>query len=60
MSDRGGSSIPSPGFSGSLSGGGRDIGGEVCYTNSDSSVTGCVSGSTDNGGTGGFSFTFRW
>ena len=55
-----GSGVPSPGLSGSLSGGGRDIGGEVCYTNSNSSMTGCVSGSTANGGTAGISFTFRF
>lgn len=60
MSERGNSSIPSPGFSGSLSGGGSDVGGQVCYTNSNSSFTGCVSGSTSNGGTGGISLTFRW
>ena len=55
-----GSGVPSPGFSGSLSGGGHDIGGEVCYTNSDSSFTGCVNGSTGNGGSAGISFTFRF
>ena len=60
MSDKGGSSIPSPGFSGSISGGGHDIGGSICYTNSTSSITGCVNGSTSNGGTGGLSITLRW
>ena len=60
MSDKGESSIPDPGFSGSVNGGGRDIGGEICYTNSDSSFTTCVNGSTDNGGTVGIGFTWRW
>ena len=60
MSDKGGSSVPDSGFSGSFSGGGHDIGVEVCYTNSDSSMTTCVSGSTENGGSGGISFTWRW
>ncbi len=60
MSDKGGSSVPSPGFSGTVSGGGSDIGGGICYTNSDSSFTGCINGSTSDGGTGGFSFTFRF
>ena len=60
MSDRGNFSVPDSGFSGSLSGGGHDIGGEVCYTNSNSSMTGCVSGSTENGGSAGISFTIRW
>ena len=60
MSDREDSSVPSPGFSGSIDIDGRDVGGEVCYTNSDSSFTGCVNGSTSDGGTAGFSFTLRW
>ena len=58
--NRGGSSVPSPGFSGSFSGGGHDIGVKACYTNSDSSMTTCVSGSTENRGSGGLSFTWRW
>ncbi len=60
----GGSSIPNPGFSGSFNGdinpNGGSVSGEICYTNSDSSMTTCVNGSTDNGGSGGLSFTFRW
>ena len=60
MSDKGESSIPDPGFSGSISGDGGDVKGEVCYTNSDSSFTTCVSGSTSGGGTAGIGFTWRW
>ena len=55
-----GSSISSPGFSGGFSGGGHDFGGKVCYTNSDSSFTTCVSGSNSNKGEGKLGFTFRF
>jgi len=55
-----GSSASSPGFSGGFNVSGDDVGGNLCYTNSKSSMTGCVNGSTENGGTGGLSFTFRW
>ena len=49
-----------PGLSGSLTGGGSDIGAEVCWTNADSSVTTCVNGSTNDRGSGGISLTLRW
>ena len=57
--------VPSPGFSGSIeaeydSRNGGDVGGGICYTNSDSTFTGCGSGSTDNGGSVGISLTFRF
>ena len=57
----GNSGVPSPGFSGSFSGGGKgDFGGQICYTNSSSSFTTCVSGSTANGGTGKLGFSFHF
>ena len=58
MSDRGESYA---GVSGNISvDEGGDVGGEVCISNSDSSVTGCVNGSTENGGTGGISINIQW
>lgn len=57
-------SVPDPGFSADvdIKGGndGPDIGGEVCYTNSDSTFTTCVSGSSADGGTVGIGFTVRF
>ena len=49
-----------PGWSASLTGGGRDIGGKVCYTSSNSRTTTCGYASTSNGGTVGVSFGFRF
>ena len=57
MSDRGESYA---GVSGSISVEGDDVGGEVCVSNSDSSVTGCVNGSTEDGGTVGISLNIQW
>ena len=57
MSDRGESY---GGVSGSISVEGGDVGGEVCVSNSDSSVTGCVNGSTADGGTVGISLSIQW
>ena len=55
-----GSDASSPGFSASGNGNGGDFGGSLCYTNTKGSMTGCVNGSTANGGTGGLSFTYRF
>ena len=40
--------------------GGIDVGGDVCYTGSDGSTSGCVGGSTDGGGTVGISFDIKF
>ena len=45
-----------PGFSGGF----NERGGNICYTNSSGSMTGCIYGSHENGGTAGFGFTFRF
>ena len=55
-----GSDASSPGFSASGNGNSGDFGGSLCYTNTKGSMTGCVNGSTANGGTGGLSFTYRF
>ena len=57
MSDRGESY---GGVSGNITVDGDGVGGEVCVSNSDSSVTGCVNGSTADEGTVGISLNIQW